>query len=113
MTQITLKSEPGFSPEVDASSVGQGNDYIHNDPDGKHMRLNAHGQVKDKSGAMIHMSYTGVITMTPELGAILTGKEDAKSTEFGDSCMLFSSLHVPSTYTEVLMCSHRDEIRDW
>ena len=92
MTQITIKSEPGFTPEVDASIVGQGNDYIHNDPDGKHMRLNAHGQVKDKSGAMIHLNYTGVIAITPELGAILTGKEDAKSTEFGDACMLILSL---------------------
>jgi Protein of unknown function (DUF3237) len=39
----TMKSESGFSPAVDAKFKGAGNDYIHNDPTGKHMRLNAHG----------------------------------------------------------------------
>lgn len=39
----TMKSESGFSPAVDATFKGMGNDYIHNDPTGKHMRLNAHG----------------------------------------------------------------------
>ena len=46
MTGITIKSEPGFSPSIDAELVGSANDYIHNDPSGKHMRLNAHGVVK-------------------------------------------------------------------
>ena len=87
MTGVNIKSEPGFTPEIDAELVGSANDYIHNDPDGKHMRLNAHGQVKDKSGGMIHLNYTGVIAITPDLAAILGGKEDAKSTEFGDACI--------------------------
>ncbi len=39
----TMKSESGFSPVVDAKFKGVGNDYIHNDPSGKHMRLDAHG----------------------------------------------------------------------
>ena len=39
----TMKSESGFSPAIDANFKGVGNDYIHNDPTGKHMRLNAHG----------------------------------------------------------------------
>jgi Protein of unknown function (DUF3237) len=43
MTGGTVKSEPGFSPALDATFKGVGNDYIHNDPTGKHMRLNAHG----------------------------------------------------------------------
>ena len=46
MTNIIVKSEPGFSPSVDAEIVGSANDYIHNDSSGKHMRLNAHGVVK-------------------------------------------------------------------
>ncbi len=46
MTGGTIKSEAGFSPEIDAEFVGTGADYIHNDPSGKHMRLNAHGVVK-------------------------------------------------------------------
>ena len=46
MTGGSLKSEPGFSPAINASWVGRGADYIHVDPSGKHMRLNAHGVVK-------------------------------------------------------------------
>lgn len=80
-----MKSEPNFSPAIDAEWVGTGNDYIHNDPDGKHMRLNAHAVVKDKSGAHVYLHYTGVVEITPELGLILGGKEEAKSTEFGNS----------------------------
>ena len=87
MTGGTVKSEPGFSPALDAEFIGTGNDYIHNDPSGKTMRLNAHGIVKDKkSGAKVYLHYTGVVNITPELGAVLQGKKDAKSTEFGDSC---------------------------
>lgn len=39
MTGGSIKSEPGFSPAIDAQFVSQGADYIHNDPDGKFMRL--------------------------------------------------------------------------
>jgi len=46
MVSGTMKSESGFSPDVDAEFVGVGNDYIHNDPTGKHMRLNANGCLK-------------------------------------------------------------------
>ena len=42
----TVKSEPGFAPAIDAALVGQGADYIHNDPSGKHMRLDAHSVIK-------------------------------------------------------------------
>ncbi|KAI9871043.1 MAG: hypothetical protein M1830_003504, partial [Pleopsidium flavum] len=85
MTGGTVKSESGFSPEIDAEFVGTGNDYIHNDPSGKHMRLNAHGVLKNKDGAMIYINYTGVVDITPELGAILGGSPDAKTTDFGNS----------------------------
>ena len=46
MTGGTIKSAPSFSPAIDAEFVGVGNDYIHADPDEKHLRLNAHGVVK-------------------------------------------------------------------
>ncbi|KAL8790157.1 MAG: hypothetical protein Q9195_006484 [Heterodermia aff. obscurata] len=86
LTNIIVKSEPGFSPSVDAEIVGNGNDYIHNDPSGKHMRLDAHGVVKDKAtGGIIYINYTGIIDISPELASILGGKEDAKSTEFGEA----------------------------
>ena len=86
MTGGSLKSEPSFSPSIDAEFVGTGNDYIHNDPDGKHMRLDAHGLAKDKTGGTIYLHYTGVVNITPELGAVLSGDPEAKSTEFGDVC---------------------------
>ena len=93
MTGGNVKSESGFSPALNAEFVGTGNDYIHNDPSGKHMRLNAHAVVQDKeSGAMVYLNYSGVVDITPELGAILQGQEDAKSTDFGGSCELHPGL---------------------
>ncbi|KAI4250684.1 MAG: hypothetical protein LQ352_005302 [Teloschistes flavicans] len=86
MTNIIIKSEPGFSPAIDAEIVGTANDYIHNDPNGKQMRLDAHGVVKDKgTGGIVYLNYTGIVNITPELGMILGGDPNAKSTEFGDS----------------------------
>jgi len=35
---------------------------------------------------MIYINYTGVVDITPELGAILGGSPDAKTTDFGNSC---------------------------
>jgi len=80
-----VKSEPNFSPSVDCEWIGTGNDYIHNDPDGKNMRLDAHAVVKDKSGSYVYIHYSGVVEITPELKLILGGKEEAKTTEFGHS----------------------------
>ena len=96
MTGGTVKSEPGFSPAINAEFVGTGNDYIHNDPSGKHMRLNAHGVVKDsESGAMVYLNYSGVVDITPEVGAILQGHQDAKSTDFGNSCEWYPAVLLP------------------
>jgi hypothetical protein len=52
--------------------------------------------LKDKSGAFILYKYTGIITMTPQIGAVLGGAEDAATTEFGNVGMYtrFSSLSV-------------------
>ncbi|KAK4692069.1 RNA polymerase I-specific transcription initiation factor RRN6, partial [Lecanoromycetidae sp. Uapishka_2] len=86
MTGGSIKSESGFSPSIDAQWEGVGADYIHVDPSSTHMRLNAHGAVKDKiSGGLIYLNYTGIVGITPALGAILGGSPDAKSTPFGDS----------------------------
>ncbi|KAI4231336.1 MAG: hypothetical protein LQ349_005688 [Xanthoria aureola] len=91
MTGGTAVSYPEFSPSIDAVLDSRGNDYIRNDPDGKHMRLDAHTVLKDKnSGSLVYAHYTGVVDITPELGAILSGKEDAKSTDFGDSFVHFT-----------------------
>lgn len=50
ITDGSIRSEPGFDIELEGSLVGTGNDYIHNDADGRHMRLDAHavmGCVRD------------------------------------------------------------------
>lgn len=46
ITSGTVRNEPGFPIELDATFRGVGNDYIHNDPTGKHMRLDAHGVIE-------------------------------------------------------------------
>ncbi|MCJ1241297.1 hypothetical protein MMC14_009301 [Varicellaria rhodocarpa] len=86
MTGGTLISEPSFSPAINAEFVGTGSDFIRADPSGKHIRLKAHGVVKDRSlGSLLFLNYTGVVDMTPELGMILSGHPDAKTTDFGNS----------------------------
>ena len=49
MKNVVITSEPGFEPALDAEIVGSANDYIHHDPSGKYMRLDAHGVVKSVS----------------------------------------------------------------
>ncbi len=41
---------------------------------------------RDKSGALVYLSYNGVVDITPELGLVLAGSPDAKTTAFGNSC---------------------------
>lgn len=54
MTGGTVKSDPGYPLALDAEFVGTGNDYIHTDPDNKHLRLNAHGVIK-----LVFFEYSG------------------------------------------------------
>ncbi|KAI4162740.1 MAG: hypothetical protein LQ342_003627 [Letrouitia transgressa] len=85
MVHCTIDSHPDFSISLDAISVSQGNDYIRNDPDGQHMRLDAHAVFKDKTTeALIYLHYTGVCAMSAALQAVLSGSPDAKTTDFGD-----------------------------
>lgn len=46
MISGNIESESTFSPALSGEFVGQGNDYIHVDPDGEHLRLDAHGVIK-------------------------------------------------------------------
>ncbi|RAK97083.1 DUF3237 domain-containing protein [Aspergillus ibericus CBS 121593] len=83
MTGGTVKSEPGFSPALDAEFVGIGNDYIHADADGKHLRLDAHGVIKPKDGEdLIYLNYTGICTLMPEVIAVFAGESPNGSTPF-------------------------------
>lgn len=40
----------------------------------------------DRSRQLIYLKYDGIIDITPGLGAILSGRPDAKSTDFGNAC---------------------------
>ncbi|OAL71278.1 hypothetical protein A7D00_4178 [Trichophyton violaceum] len=80
----TVKSEPGFLPAFNGQLASNGNDYIRTDPDGKRLRLDAHTVVKTDTGASVYINYTGVVDLTPEINAILTGREEAASTQFGN-----------------------------
>jgi len=78
-----LRSEPGYPVKVDAVFV-HGSDFIRGDPSGKHVRLDVNSVLKDKSGAIISYRYSGIIDMKPGPTAVLTGRSDAKTTDFGD-----------------------------
>ncbi|KAE8145336.1 hypothetical protein BDV25DRAFT_144741 [Aspergillus avenaceus] len=84
MTGGIVKSDPSFSTAIDAQFVGVGNDYIHADPDGKHMRLNAHGVLKTADDALIYLNYTGVCALTDAEKAVFSGTAPAGPTPFGN-----------------------------
>ncbi|KAB8074079.1 hypothetical protein BDV29DRAFT_128370 [Aspergillus leporis] len=84
MTGGTVKGDSGFSPALDAEFVGVGNDYIHADPDGKHLRLNAHGVLKTKDDALLYLNYTGVLNLTSAEQAVFAGTAPEGSTPFGN-----------------------------
>ncbi|KAK0104521.1 hypothetical protein ONS95_004810 [Cadophora gregata] len=83
-TNNFLKSEPEYPIQVDAVFV-HGNDFIRQDPSGQHVRLDVNSVMKDKSGAFISYKYSGIINVTPGVGAVLTGDASAKTTPFGDA----------------------------
>lgn len=86
MTGGTATSCEGFEPKIEADFEGVGNDYIGVDPDGKHMRLDARGVLRNKDpGSSIFLHYTGVVDITPELELVLSGSPEAKTTAWGNS----------------------------
>ncbi|PLB35428.1 DUF3237 domain-containing protein [Aspergillus candidus] len=90
MTGGTVKSDPSYNLPIDSEFVGVGNDYIHGDPDGKHLRLNAHGVLKTKDDALLYLNYTGVITLGPAELAVFGGTAGDGSTPFGNSFTHFT-----------------------
>ncbi|KAK2738881.1 hypothetical protein FQN57_006896 [Myotisia sp. PD_48] len=80
-----VRSESGTPIPVNGEFVGSGNDYIRMDPDGKHLRLDAHGTIKTDDDAFLYVHYTGVVNLTPELNLILSGQSESTTTPFGDS----------------------------
>ncbi|KAK2626888.1 hypothetical protein QTJ16_004063 [Diplocarpon rosae] len=81
-----LRSEPDYPIKVDAVFV-HGSDFspqIRQDPVGGHVRLEVNSILSDKSGAFISYKYSGIIKVTPEIGAVLAGDPLARTTSFGD-----------------------------
>jgi Protein of unknown function (DUF3237) len=58
----TVISEPGFTPALNATFVGTGNDYIRRDPDGKRMRLDAHSVIKTHDDAVSWLFFSVDLT---------------------------------------------------
>ncbi|RVX70178.1 hypothetical protein B0A52_05511 [Exophiala mesophila] len=84
----SLTSEPGFPIPIDAHMRGQGVDYVHNDPDGRRMRLSSDlvvGEGRDGLRETIHIHYTGIIDINNEMRRILGMSPNAASTDFGSS----------------------------
>lgn len=54
MVSGTIITEPSFSgPKLDAELSGTGWDYIRQDPDGAHLRLDVRSQAKNKSDGAV------------------------------------------------------------
>ncbi|KID93458.1 Outer membrane protein, beta-barrel, partial [Metarhizium majus ARSEF 297] len=58
----TIKSLPGFKPEVDAEIVF-GGDWLYFDPDKSRARINFKGIAKTKFGAPFSFYYAGIVTI--------------------------------------------------
>ncbi|OKL60000.1 hypothetical protein UA08_04571 [Talaromyces atroroseus] len=86
----TVVSEPGFTPAINATFVGTGNDYIRRDPDGKAMRLDAHGVVKTHDDALLYLHYNGTVNVTEGVAKALSGEAGDAETPYGDSFTSFT-----------------------
>ncbi|KAH0562374.1 hypothetical protein GP486_002925 [Trichoglossum hirsutum] len=88
----SLKSEPGFSPAVDAK-VAFGADFLRIDPSQKHVRLDVRSFLKNHNGSvgtefslqpLISFGYTGYIETTEAITKIFEGSPEAATVEFGN-----------------------------
>ncbi len=58
----------------------------------------------DKSGTILSFKYSGIIDITPGVGAVLSGDPSAKTTPFGNACE-FSAPNYPY-YLQTIDCTH-------
>lgn len=79
----SVKTVEGFSGPKFEGTVVDGADWVTADNDGKRLRLNVKMLIKTNDGAVVAFSYIGIITVTPEIGLILTGDEARKTVPFG------------------------------
>ncbi|KAK7883473.1 hypothetical protein LTR67_011223 [Exophiala xenobiotica] len=78
----TLKSEPGFTPTVNAK-FEFGTDHFKVTNDMKYCTLDVKAALTNADGATISYTYTGHIEITPEFAAVMTGAAEAKTVDFG------------------------------
>jgi len=79
----SIHSEPGFcSPPLSATQV-VGGDWTTITPDEKQLRLDVRSVVVTEDGAHVSIAFAGIVKIDDAIAAILQGKEEAKSTEFG------------------------------
>ncbi|ORY03473.1 hypothetical protein BCR34DRAFT_667402 [Clohesyomyces aquaticus] len=80
----TIKSVPGFKPEIDAEIVF-GGDWLYFDPDKSHARVNFKGIAKTKEGVPFSFYYNGIVTIDEKVGKIFAFSPEAKTIPFGNS----------------------------
>lgn len=82
-----LFSHESFPHNFEFALLSNGNDFIHNDPSGHHMRLDTRivARSRDARDDMLYIKYKGVIEITPELSNILGGNAHSRTTQFGAS----------------------------
>ncbi|KAF8426066.1 hypothetical protein EV426DRAFT_573068 [Tirmania nivea] len=84
VTGGSVKTVEGFLGPKFEGTVVDGEDWVTVDNDGKRLRLNAKMLIKADDGAVAVFSYIGIITVTPEIGLILSGNEARKTVPFGN-----------------------------
>lgn len=85
ITSGTLISESSYPIKLNSTFVN-GSDYIKPDTSGAFLRLDVKSLLKDESGALITLYYTGHVETTEAIGKALSGAPDAKTVEFGNIC---------------------------
>ncbi|KAF3009314.1 hypothetical protein E8E15_002612 [Penicillium rubens] len=93
----TIKSVPGFKPEID-SDVVFGGDWLYFDPDKSRARVNFKGIAKTKEGVPFSFYYSGIVTVNEDIAKIFSYSPDAKTIPFGNS----TTIHTFETGTPEL-----------
>ncbi|KAL0632310.1 hypothetical protein Q9L58_008831 [Maublancomyces gigas] len=83
----TIKSAPGFTPEINAQIVF-GGDFIYTDPDGLRARLNIQLVAKTDDNVVMYLKGKGIANVTEAIKGFLAGTEPGK-TAFGRSSAQF------------------------
>ncbi|KAL5349471.1 hypothetical protein ACLOAV_005764 [Pseudogymnoascus australis] len=83
ITSGSLISADNYPIKLNAVFLS-GSDYIKPDTSGAFLRLDVKSLLKDESGALITLYYTGHVETTEAIMKALSGAPDAKTVEFGN-----------------------------